>query len=261
MMDESLLHLIRAQETDVELVKLKQAIAALPRHLAAIEEKLQTQKTVVANAEKSIQAEETKRRRIESDIKDQQQKIVKFRDQSASVKTNDQFHALQHEISFAEKEISRLEDTELEGMERSEQLETTLKQAKQELASQTEFVEHEKDYARRKTTEQQEQLAKLEETRKTLRSQVEETLLADYDRIASTRGTGLARVQEQRCLACQMALRPQVWNQVRAGQRIHCESCGRIFYFDESLERGIEQPIVEPSKRKRKFPETTESGS
>lgn len=259
-MDESLEHLIRLQDADVELAKLKQAIAALPRHLAAIEEKLRAQKAAVENADKAIQAEETKRRRLESDIKDQQQKIAKFRDQSNSVKTNDQFHALQHEITFAENEIRKLEDQELEGMERSEQLETARQQAKQELARQSEFVEDEKTLARKKTAEQQTQLEQLNATRATLRSQVEETLLADYDRIASSRGTGLARVQGQRCLACQMALRPQVWNQVREGQRIHCESCGRLFYFDPTLEPGIEQPIVEPSKRKRKFPsETTDT--
>src|ERR1700748_1815301 len=124
-MDESLVHLIRLQEADVEIAKLRQAIAALPRHLATIEEKLRSQTLVVEKVDKDVQAEEAKRRRLESDIKDQQQKIAKFRDQSNSVKTNEQYHALQHEITFAENEIRRLEDVELESMERAEQLEST----------------------------------------------------------------------------------------------------------------------------------------
>src|SRR5882672_5599269 len=109
-MDASLEHLFHLQEIDAEIAQLRKSIAALPQHLSAIEEKLHSQKLAAEGAGKAIQAEETKRRRIESDIKDQQQKIAKFRDQSSSVKTNEQFHALQHEITFAETEIRRLED-------------------------------------------------------------------------------------------------------------------------------------------------------
>ncbi len=252
-MDASLEHLIRLQEVDVETAQLRQSIAALPRHLAAIEEKLRSQTLVVEQADKAVQAEEAKRRRFESDIKDQQQKIAKFRDQSGSVKTNEQFHALQHEITFAENEIRRIEDQELESMERTEQLESGRTRARQDLASHKAFVEREKEGARKQTAEQQARLDELNKSRAELRVEIDKELLADYDRIASSRGTGLARVQGQRCLGCQMFLRPQMWNQVREGQRMHCESCGRLLYFDPSFEPIPEPPIVEPSKRKKKI--------
>lgn len=253
MMDASLEHLIRLQEADLETAQLRQSIAALPRHLAAMEEKLRAQTQAVEQSDQSIHAEDAKRRRLESDIKDQQQKIAKFRDQSSSVKTNEQFHALQHEITFAENEIRRLEDQELEIMERVEQLELSRTQARQDVASHKAFVEKEKETARKQTAEQQARLDELNKSRAEFRSQIDEGLLADYDRIAAlSRITGLARVQGQRCLGCQMFLRPQMWNQVREGQRIHCESCGRLLYFDLSLEPIPEPPIVDTSKRKRR---------
>jgi len=61
----------------------------------------------------------------------------------------------------------------------------------------------------------------------------------------------LARVQGQRCLACQMALRPQMWNQVRGGDLLPCESCGRLLYYDPALEPVPEAPSAK-SARKRK---------
>src|ERR1700757_4634379 len=145
MMDASLELLIRLQEADVESAKLRQSIAALPAHLATIEEKLRAQGLAVEQAEKTVQTEDAKRRRLESDIKDQQQKIAKFRDQSSSVKTNEQFHALQHEIGFVEAEIRRIEDEELSSMIKSESLEAERGEARKAAAAQAKLVDEEKE--------------------------------------------------------------------------------------------------------------------
>jgi hypothetical protein len=259
-MDASLEQLIRLQQADVETRQLQQSIAALPRHLAIIEEKLRLQTQTVEQAEKALQVEETKRRRLESDIKDQQQKIAKFREQSSSVKTNEQFHALQHEISFAEKEIGKIEDTELESMERTEQLERDRAQTREALATHKTFVDQEKEIARKQTAEQQARLDELNAARTELRHQIDEVLLADYDRIASSRGTGLARVKDQRCTGCQMFLRPQMWNQVREDERVHCESCGRLLYYDHTFD-PLPESSAPPAATRRKKPESADPES
>lgn len=231
-MNDELLALVQLQDTDQHISRLRTEIAALPKRLAALEEKLASQKAKVDQANKEVKEEEAKRRRLESDLKDLQQKILKFRDQSSSVKTNEQFHALQHEISYAEAEIRKIEDRELESMERSEKLETQFRSLQQELADNSKVVELEKESTRKASEDQQNHLSSLTEDRARLRSQITESNLSSYDRIASSRGTALARVDGQRCLACQMALRPQLWNQVRSGDLIPCESCGRLLYFD-----------------------------
>jgi predicted nucleic acid-binding Zn-ribbon protein len=225
-------NLIELQKADREILRLRDEIAALPKRVAAIEEKLAGTKAGLEKAKTAVKADEAARRKYEIAITDLQGKISKYRDQSLDVKTNEQYKALLHEIQFAEQEIRANEDKILELMVNAENREKEVKAAEAELKAEMADIEKEKAIARERTAEDETQLAEWNAKRTQVRSGVGEDLLRHYERVAKFRRTGLAEVRDQKCMGCQVMLRPQTYNEVRSGKTLVCESCQRILYYD-----------------------------
>jgi hypothetical protein len=239
-MDQTLENLIRLQQLDGEIRQLRTSIEATPRRIRVIEDELSAHAKTITGLEQRQRDEEARRRRDESGLKDQQAKIAKSRQQLNIVQNQAQATALEHQIAFAEQEVSRLEDDELESMERSDTIERDLLAARQQHASHSAYLNTDKAAAERSTQIEQADLSKWQQERAALRPQIDEDRLAEYDRIAAARGTALVRARDQRCTGCQMGIRPQLWNQLRDGQPLKCESCGRILYVDNRREPQIE---------------------
>src|SRR5207237_214675 len=158
MMLPDVQNLIELQQADREVLRLKEEIAALPKRVAAIEQKLAGTKAVLEKAKGAVKADEAARRKYESGISDQQQKISKYRDQSLAVKTNEQYKALLHEIQFAEQDIRANEDKILELMVNAEARDKDVKAAELELKAEMAEIEKEKIEARQRTAEDEQQL-------------------------------------------------------------------------------------------------------
>src|SRR5262249_17643755 len=243
--------LIELQQTDREILRLKEEIAASPKGVAAKEAKLAETKPALEKPKAAIKADEPARRKHEIAIQDLQQKISKYRDQSLEVKTNEQYKALLHEIQFAERDIRANEDKILELMLDAEGRERDVKAAEAELKAETAEIEQEKTAARERTAEDEKQLAEWNTRRDKARSAVGPDLLRHYDRVAKHRGTGLAEVRDQKCMGCQVMLRPQTYNEVRAGATaVVCESCQRILYHDPAKDVAGQQAT--PSTHRRR---------
>ena len=245
--------LMNLQQADGEILRLKEEVAALPKRVAVIEEQLSGTKAVLEKAKTAVKADEAARRKYETAIQDLQQKISKYRDQSLAVKTNDQYKALLHEIQFAEQDIRGNEDKILELMVNAEAREKDVKAAEAELKAEAAEIEKEKASAREQTAQDEKLLAEWNAKREQARTGVSADLLRHYDRVSARRGTGLAEVREQKCMGCQVMLRPQIYNEVRAGkQSVICESCQRILYYNPAHDTQMNAATV--TKRRRAHP-------
>jgi len=243
-------NLLKLQDADKEIRRLQDEVAELPKRVAAIEQKLAGTKAQLEKAQTAVKADEASRRKYDANITELRGKISKYRDQSLDVKTNEQYKALLHEIQFAEKEIAANEDKILELMVNADARDKEVKAAQAELKEETAEIEREKEQARQRTAEDEKLLTEWRGKRDQLRSLIREDLLRHYERVSKFRGSGIAEVRDQQCMACRVMLRPQTYNEVRSGQQaIVCDSCQRILYFNPAEELVDQKPSTHRAKR------------
>lgn len=239
--------LIVLQRLDLELKQLRDQIALMPRHIAGLAARSATAQASLLAVDESLTKEEKLGRSLESDIKDQAQRAARAKRQMDVVTTTTQANALEHEIAFAGSEVHRLEDAELESMERMDVLEKQQAQAKDELNGAETMLERERLRAADVISGGQRRIKELEGERSGIRPLIGEAPLATYDRVAKARGTGLAEGVDQKCSACQMMVRPQRWNDLRDRSNdqtiMTCESCGRLLYWDPARDAPAKKNV------------------
>jgi uncharacterized protein len=229
---------LRLQALDRKIASLETEIATLPRHIAEIEKKLESHTRRLEGDRAALAANQRDRTKLEGDIQLHEQKISRLKDQMLGAKTNEQYKAFQNEIAYAEGEVRKSEDKILDFMELSEPLEKNVKAAETHLKEEQQHVEREKASARERTAADRTELTAKQEERKAIAAQMTPAFYTEYERIRrKTRNTPIADATDGRCSACQIALRPQFFQDLRRGDKImFCESCGRILTYNPVID-------------------------
>ena len=239
-------NLVRLQSLELERARLAQSARALPAEISQAESALAKAQRASADASAALDREETLRARLERDIAAHRQKTSRYRTQLDTVTTPAQAQAMEHEIGFAEGEIERLENEELESLERTDRQEAALAEARR----QVELMDGALQKTRELVAVRQRELAAQQDAlcarRQELRSAIDEDWLTRFDRLAAHRGTAMSRAENQQCNACSMGIRPQTWNQVRSGELLPCDSCGRLLYYDPAMAKPPETEAAPP---------------
>lgn len=228
---------IELQEKDYKIAELTSQIDVLPSQIQALKAELSDSIRAHEDGKQQLATNQKERKEMEGEIQLIREKISKHKDQLYEVKTNEQYRAMLKEIEGEEGKVRGIEDKVLERMIEAEELEKLLKEAASRLEGERVRVSAETrrlESARQAATEERSILL---DRRKELEAALSESVRDLYQRVYKLRrGVALAEVRDGFCTACNVRLRPQFYNEVRANDSLlTCENCNRIIYCFELL--------------------------
>lgn len=225
--------LIALQRLDTTADAARRTLAEEPERERAFEARLETGGQRVATAKAHLAENQSARRAIEKDVAVHQGRLSKFREQAMAVKTNQEYHAVQKEISFAQSEVKALEDKILERMLEADDLTAAMKGAEVALAAEQKAIETARRAMAAEHIELEALLERMVRERAELVASLDPRLLGMFEQVARRRnGVAVAEALDGICTICHVRLRPQVFNTVRRNDQIvQCDTCQRFLYF------------------------------
>jgi predicted nucleic acid-binding Zn-ribbon protein len=225
--------LILLQDIERRAAAAARIVADAPGTLAALATTLANAKAGVESAKAAIADNQVARRALERDLQTAQQRLDKYKDQSMAVKTNEEFHAMQHQMAAVKADIDRLEGSILEVMMTADDLQQRLTGAEATLKAQTAAVAAQQAAVSAERDANAAIVSACAAERAALVAQMTPSVVATFDKVARQRaGVGVARAEQERCVVCQVRLRPMVYTAVKRNDSItQCDSCQRILYF------------------------------
>ena len=249
-MHAELERVIALQRLDSAAQDAQRRLAAEPERTKALDARLESARQRVADAKARLAENQNARRAIEKDVALHQGRLSKFREQAMEVKTNQEYHAIQKEIAYAQGEVKALEDKILERMLEADEIAAAVKRADAELAAEQKAVEADRKALAAEIAELKVSLDRSASERAALVSAIDRHVLDIFNLVAKRRnGIAVAEARDGICTICHVRLRPQVFNTVRRNDEIiQCESCQRILYFVPTAAPARPDNVTQPTQ-------------
>jgi predicted nucleic acid-binding Zn-ribbon protein len=227
--------LLVLQERDARVATLTNELDEAPRQIAAVENEVASRNTKFDALKGKTRQIEADRKRIDLDVQTKQAAIARYRSQQQQTRKNEEFSALNHEIEHAEKDISVLEDSELELMEAYDKGLAEVAVAQKEVMAFAEKAKQKKAELEKRSAALAAELITAEEKQEAAEKTVPEDVLARYRRILkSKKDVAIVPIRGGACGGCHMKLTSQTVLSARAAEQlVACENCGRLVFWGE----------------------------
>ena len=248
-MNADLERLIALQKLDSAAEEIRRRLAEEPERTKALDAKLEAVRSRLAAAKEHLAESQSARRNQEKEVAVHQGRLSKFREQAMAVKTNQEYHAIQKEIGFAQDEIKTIEDRILEQMLEADELTAQVKRTDAELAAEQKAADADRRAMAAEMAGLKSSLERIAGERAALVSAINPQLLAIFELVSRRRnGVAVAEARGGICTICHVRLRPQVFNTILKNEEImQCDSCQRILYYVPGASPATTDSVSQPA--------------
>ena len=234
-MREELRLLIKLQELDQTVARLKAAKEAVVAKAAQAQQKADDEKQMLTNRvaeDRSFRMALDKR---DVELKEIEGKITKLEVQLNTVRTNKEYTAIQHELLGHKADGSKIEDEILAMMEQEEKSKNEIAEFNRRVEDAAEAARRNRDACDLAIKDADARIERLAGERAQLAAEIPQDWLSPYERLRQKGdGRAMAVCSSFICESCRMSLTANTVNLLMSGDRlVFCHSCGRILYLVE----------------------------
>lgn len=231
-MEEILDILLRVHHLDAEIKESEKRLNEIPHRIGKLEAETEKARTDLNCKQERLKEIKSGYKMREGDIQENEEKAKKLHAQTMTVKTNEEYRALQKEIEFLRQRNQTIEEEMISLLEEDEQLRAALVKLGSEVDTQTAARQSEIDALAREKNELEERTAATRVRFEDEKSKLPPDVLAILERVSRARGSAISLVKENSCSGCYAHITHQVLNELQKKQKLLlCEGCGRILLF------------------------------
>ena len=215
--------------------KLEEELKLLPDDIKRMEKKILTENESIDLAVSEWKQLESQNNSLEKEIIEIGEKISKSKVRQLGVKKNEEYQALENEISSLTLLQSQKEDEQIEVLVNIDDAKATAEIAQDKIVSKVKDLERQKQGFEDRIVKVKTELQDLNKEIETARTQVEAEMLKTYDRVKKVvaRAPYLAPLKDQKCTGCNLRVSNDVISTALVEQKLtQCDQCGRIVYVE-----------------------------
>jgi len=215
--------------------KLEEELKLLPDDIKRMEKRISTENESIDLAVSEWKQLESQNNSLEKEIIEIGEKISKSKVRQLGVKKNEEYQALENEISSLTLLQSQKEDEQIEVLVNIDDAKATAEIAQDKIVSKVKDLERQKQGFEDRIAQVKTEIQDLNKEIETARTQVEAEMLKTYDRVKKVvaRAPYLAPLKDQKCSGCNLRVSNDVISTALVEQKLtQCDQCGRIVYVE-----------------------------
>ena len=217
----------------------------LPNEISRMDQKIKIEQESIDQAVTEWKELETRNNSLEKELIEISEKLARSKVRQLEVKKNEEYAALENEITSLLEKQSSTEDLQIEVLVKIDDARETAKIADQLVGglvlTEGKIAEKVKDFEKQKASLSERdqsislEISEIEQEISDARNKVVADMLRTYDRIKRvvTKPPYLAPLSDQKCSGCHLKVSNDVVSSVLVEQKLtQCDQCGRIVYVE-----------------------------
>jgi predicted nucleic acid-binding Zn-ribbon protein len=235
---EAIEKLLILQDRDRQIMRMKTELSRIEPERAQLAARAAGAQSSLETAKQRAKQFESDRKKLELEVDGKKQQIEKYSLQQFQTKKNEEYRALAHEIEICKQDIVKLDDQQIELMEKAEFAQKDVQAATQTANDARKLMDGQVADLMKREENLKRELGELEANRQQLAEAVDESARLRYERLLKNKGSNVVvGVQHGVCGGCHMKLPAQIIVSCQAHQEIvTCINCGRILYYTPEMD-------------------------